>query len=75
MCNLGCLPPDFYKTQCNLKLEPNANAVQSTKMDAQILSSLKSAVNMKSRPTVFAKQWVLEQNCPVWMLSGYYTDL
>ena len=45
------------KKNCKIEIrKPNANAIHSTRIDTQILSSLKSAVNMKSRPTVFAKQ-------------------
>ena len=44
------------KKNVKLKSEPNVKAINSTKIDTQILSSLKSAVNIKSRPTVLANQ-------------------
>ena len=47
-----CLEKDNLK----LKLEPYAKVIQSTKIDTQIISSLQSAVNIKSRPTEIAKQ-------------------
>ena len=47
---------NLEKDNVKLKLEPNANATHSTKMDTQPLLSLKSAVNIKSRPTALPKQ-------------------
>ncbi len=44
------------KKNVKLKSESTKKTVYPTKIDTQILSSLKSAVNMKSRPTVLAKQ-------------------
>ena len=44
------------KKNVKLKSKPNVKAIHSTKVDTQILSSLKSAVNMKSRPTDIVKQ-------------------
>ena len=44
------------KKNVKLKLESNTKATYSTQMDTQILSSLKSAVNMKSRPTDSTRQ-------------------
>ena len=56
MCVIRLLYSPLEKKNVILKSEPKAKATYSTQMDTQILSSLKSAVNMKSRPTVFAKQ-------------------
>ena len=44
------------KKNVKYKSEPNTKAMYSTKMNTQILSSVKSAVIIKSRPTDFAKQ-------------------
>ena len=44
------------KKKVKYKSEPNTKAMYSTKINTQILSSQKSAVNIKSRPTVVAKQ-------------------
>ena len=44
------------KKNVKLKSESSAKATHSTKLDTQIPSSLKSAVNIKSRPTDIAKQ-------------------
>ena len=51
---LYCSP--LEKKNVKLKLEPNVKAIHLTKIDTQILLSLKSAVNIKSRPTVSSKQ-------------------
>ena len=52
---------DYYtdiqkKKKVKYKSEPNTKAMYSTKMNTQILSSVKSAVIIKSRPTAVPKQ-------------------
>ena len=44
------------KKNVKYKSEPNTKAMHSTKMNTQILSSVKSAVIIKSRPTAVPKQ-------------------
>ena len=44
------------KKKCGIEIRTKCKDTHSTKIDIQILSSLKSAVNIKSRPTDFAKQ-------------------